>query len=164
VDLDTEVAAAEEMVPEEAAPDSTETGNTVDDSTAAGRTVVGKHMSAAGIRLDSKKASLKGILDASAGSTGTLEGRSPNPPSLKAPLNTQYPTSYFKQMVSGQVEHHVWMCTLFLLTGLRRQRRFTPHQIDQRMSKSFAGRHDLIPVRVLSRSFVNVRRLIFDDS
>lgn len=126
VDLDIEGVAVEEMVPEEAAPDSTDASSTVDGRAVAGRTVVDKHMPPAGILLDSKRPSLEDILDTLADSTGTLEGRSLNPPCLAAPLNTQCPMSYFKQMVSRQPEHHVWMYAPLLLAGLRRQRRSTP--------------------------------------
>ncbi|MBS7622217.1 hypothetical protein KEJ39_00890 [Candidatus Bathyarchaeota archaeon] len=117
VDLDTEGVVVEEMVPEEAASDSTEAGNTVDGSTAAGRTVVDKHMPAAGIRLDPRKPSLGDILDKLADSAGALEGRFPKPPCLEAPLDTQYSKSYFKQMVSGRKSMCVWTCAPLLLTG-----------------------------------------------
>ena len=82
VDPDTDgmVVVEEETVPEESGPD-TEAGNTAVGNTAADNTVVGRNMLAAGSPPDPKLPSFEGTLNMLAGSTGTREGRSSNPPS-----------------------------------------------------------------------------------
>ena len=84
-DPDTDGMVVEETVPVESGPDieagNTAVGNTAVDNTAAGYTVVGKSMLPAGSLPGPKQPSFEDIRNMLAGSTGTREGRSSNPPS-----------------------------------------------------------------------------------
>lgn len=82
-DPDTDGMVAEETAPEEPGPDNTEAGNTAVDNTVAGYTVVGRNMLAAGNLPDPKQPSFEGTLNMVAGSTGTHEDKSSNPPSRR---------------------------------------------------------------------------------
>ena len=83
VDLDTDEMVVEETEPEVSGLDNTEAGNTAVGSTVAGYTAVGKNMLPAGSLPDPKLPSSEGTLNTLAGSTGTREGISSNPPSRR---------------------------------------------------------------------------------